>query len=278
PALAPGAVADDALLRVVARHVDGGGTAEEAVGRGVARIGTDGAERLVAAGQVVAVFGLGGDDLLVSGRGAQTLAGGQGDDTYILGDAADRVIEAPGEGYDTLRTALPGVVLPDAVERLVLLGDGAIDGTGNALDNALVGNDGANLLRGMAGEDLLRGGEGNDTLVGGAGLDRLVGGGGADLFLLEAAEDGWDRVSDFTPGLDRIGLDVGAFGALDEGSLDPARFEDRATATRAETRLLYDAATGWLRFDADGAGAGIAVPLLRLVTRPELSAADIVVV
>jgi Ca2+-binding RTX toxin-like protein len=51
-----------------------------------------------------------------------------------------------------------------------------IAGTGNALDNTLVGNRGDNLLAGMAGNDRLEGGTGNDTyqLSRGDGSDRIV--------------------------------------------------------------------------------------------------------
>ena len=62
------------------------------------------------------------------------------------------------------------------VENLILTGTLAIDGTGNALDNTLQGNDAANLLAGGAG---------NDTLNGKKGLDTLIGGLGNDTYLLE---------------------------------------------------------------------------------------------
>ena len=47
------------------------------------------------------------------------------------------------------------------IENLSLTGITAIDGTGNALNNALTGNSGANQLFG---------GDGNDTLNGGTGV------------------------------------------------------------------------------------------------------------
>jgi len=48
---------------------------------------------------------------------------------------------------------------------LVLTGEGAINGTGNALDNRLTGNAAANVLDGGAVADDMLGGKGNDTYV-----------------------------------------------------------------------------------------------------------------
>jgi hypothetical protein len=65
-------------------------------------------------------------------------------------------------------------------ENLALTGTAAINGTGNALANALAGNDANNVLSGGDGADLLWGGAGNDTLQGGLGNDLLQGGLGND--------------------------------------------------------------------------------------------------
>ena len=92
--------------------------------------------------------------------------------------------------------------LPPDVPNLRLTGSAAIDGTGNALDNTIQGNDAANHLRGLDGADVLRGYAGDDRLDGGNGADRLVGGSGDDIYLVdragdqtvELAGDGWDMV------------------------------------------------------------------------------------
>ncbi len=55
--------------------------------------------------------------------------------------------------------------LGGALENLVLTGHGAIDGTGNGLDNLITGNDNDNRLAGGGGADTLAGGRGDDTYV-----------------------------------------------------------------------------------------------------------------
>ncbi|MGK9167536.1 M10 family metallopeptidase C-terminal domain-containing protein [Inquilinus limosus] len=122
--------------------------------------------------------GLGGNDVLNGGAGADTMRGGGGDDIYVVDTAADIVDEsaAGSGGIDTVQAALSFSLLVSArllgqIENLVLLGGGAINGTGNASANNLAGNAGANTLQGLAGNDVLRGGAGADRLDGGAGID-----------------------------------------------------------------------------------------------------------
>lgn len=89
------------------------------------------------------------------------------------------------------------------VENLSLTGSGAIDGTGNVLDNILVGNIGANKLYG---------GDGADRLDGRAGADALTGGLGADTFVFRSGY-GNDVITDFALGIgggDVIELSLGA--------------------------------------------------------------------
>ena len=121
-----------------------------------------------------------GNDRLVGGAGADTLQGGTGNDTYVVDLASDIVTENLDEGIDTIETDIT-YTLGANVENLTLTGAAAIDGTGNALDNVITGNDAANTLVGGAGDDRLVGGAGADTLDGGLGNDRLIGGAGPDI-------------------------------------------------------------------------------------------------
>jgi Ca2+-binding RTX toxin-like protein len=159
-----------------------------------------------------------GADTLTGGEGADYLAGGLGDDVFII-DANDIVVEAVGEGTDTVRSDLASYTLGAQLENLVLLA-GAHDGYGNNFANVITGNDAGNILSagagddqvyGMAGDDriwgddgndLLFGNEGNDILYGNGGADTLVGGTGDDIYvvednldtIIEAAFEGTDTV------------------------------------------------------------------------------------
>jgi Ca2+-binding RTX toxin-like protein len=116
------------------------------------------------------VLGLGGNDTIETGAGNDTiegglgvdsLIGGTGDDTYVVDTIGDVVVEAAGEGIDTLRTAL-NASLGANVENLILTGL-AENGFGNELDNQITGNVVANWLVGGAGNDTMTGGQGNDA-------------------------------------------------------------------------------------------------------------------
>src|SRR3954469_5518233 len=127
-----------------------------------------------------------GNDTLDGGTGlANTLQGGNGNDTYVVGAIGDSIVELPGEGSDTVRTALAGFILPANVENLVFTGTGAFLGQGNAADNVIVGGAGADTLRGLDGRDYLVGGAGDDTLDGGTGVaNQLQGGTGDDTYIV----------------------------------------------------------------------------------------------
>jgi Ca2+-binding RTX toxin-like protein len=83
------------------------------------------------------------------------------------------------------------------VENLILVGNAAVNGTGNLLDNVIIGNSAANTLLGGSGNDVLDGGAGNDivegnvgndTLDGGAGSDTMRGGAGDDSYFVDASD------------------------------------------------------------------------------------------
>ncbi|MCU1719162.1 calcium-binding protein [Pseudomonas sp. 5P_3.1_Bac2] len=155
------------------------------------------------------LFGKDGNDVLDGGLGRDKLYGGGNDDTYIVDNVGDQVFENRGEGIDSVQASV-SYSLSANVENLYLTGNGAINGTGNELNNIIIGNDSANILRGNAGNDQLFGGGGNDQLFGGAGADTLVGGQGRDLFIYTEVSDSTvaaaDFILDFASGEDRIDL------------------------------------------------------------------------
>src|SRR6185312_16793912 len=112
--------------------------------------------------------GLDGSDTLNGGVGADQMLGGSGNDTYVVDNVGDVVNETGGDGTDTVLSSV-SFSLADAVhasgsiENLTLTGTGAVNATGNALDNVLTGNSGANVLIGGVGADTMDGGGGVDT-------------------------------------------------------------------------------------------------------------------
>ncbi len=123
--------------------------------------------------------GMAGDDTLIGGDGHDTLdggggrdlmMGGRGNDVYHVDDPGDRIVEYANEGIDTVFSTI-SFELPDHVEHLRLVGAGALTGTGNALDNPIVGNHASNRLYGGAGNDILDGGAAADFMYGGTGDD-----------------------------------------------------------------------------------------------------------
>ncbi|MDX1253639.1 MAG: calcium-binding protein, partial [Oceanisphaera sp.] len=137
-----------------------------------------------------------GNDRLNGGQGNDLMIGGAGNDIYWVDHASDAVVELAGEGIDQVRTTLTSYTLGANVEGLWYYASDAFTGTGNALNNAILGSIGNDTLNGLAGNDKLEGGAGDDLLNGGLGNDVLVGGLGNDTFIF-AAGFGNDRITDF---------------------------------------------------------------------------------
>lgn len=129
--------------------------------------GSSGSNRLDGAAGNDTLIGGDGDDTLDGGTGNDSLVGGMGNDVYIVDSAGDIVRESLHSGVDEVRTTLNTQTLGANLERLTFIGTGDFKGTGNALDNLIVG------------------GAGNDTLIGGTGFDTLIGGDGDDRFYFD---------------------------------------------------------------------------------------------
>lgn len=211
-----------------------------------------------------------GNDHLRGGLGNDRLEGGDGNDLLNGGRGADAI--NGGAGYDTLSYAgsLMGVV--------VNLGTGLASG-GDALGDALSGIE---HVIGSSYVDQLTGSSDYNKLAGGLGNDILTGGQGSDYFVFDTAISGFmnvDRITDFAVGIDGILIDDAAFAAIGgSGALSADAFALGTVAGDADDRILYDAATGYLRYDADGSGVSAAVAFATLTSGLALSSADFLIV
>lgn len=232
-----------------------------------------------------------------SGATGDTLNGGSGNDVLSGGDGADVLDGGTGRDWATYLSS------PEGLGVVVNLATGGTAGhaagdTYTSVENAqgsnnhdtLTGTTGSNELRGMSGSDLLTGLDGNDTLNGAQGLDTLIGGRDRDVLTGGDSEDAFvfggpgtllsvDTITDMQVNFDEIWLSSGTFrkaGPL--GALDADRFVLGSVALDRDDRILYDAATGALSYDADGNRAGAAVQFAQLSTGLALTGSDFLVI
>lgn len=148
--------------------------------------GTEAGDRIFALSGHDHVNGMGGDDQLFGGNGRDQLRGGSGQDNLFGNAHRDHLF---GEnGHDWLWGRRGNDLLHG--------GDGNDHLFGGVGRDRLKGGDGRDRLNGGAGSDQMNGNHGNDVMITGAGRDRIV----------IQPEHGFDRVEDFTDGLDRIVL------------------------------------------------------------------------
>ena len=203
-----------------------------------------------------------GDNRLRGGAGADMMIGGAGDDIYYVDNAGDRVVEQAGEGHDLVVSSVSFNLRGTGAEDIKLLGSAALNAEGDA---------GANRVTGNAGHNVLRGDAGNDVLTGGAGYDNFV-------FDTALGKDNVDRITDFSVADDTILLNAAIFGAAGPaGYLAQGAFQTGSVATEADDRILYDAASGNIFYDADGSGAGAAVLFAQVTPGLTLSNFDFIV-
>ena len=214
------------------------------------------------------LFGQAGDDALLAGAGSDTLNGGigadtmngdVGNDTYFVDNAGDVVIEAVPGGSDRILSSISQDLTVGGranVENLTLTGAAAINGTGNALSNVMVGNNADNVLSGLGNSDQLLGLDGNDSLSAGDGNDLVNGGLGSDVIQTGA-------------GVDRVFFN----SALGAGNVDAVqdfiRYFDTLPAGRRDLSAL---APGTLAAEAFVVGAARSMPTIASSTtrRPAL--------
>jgi uncharacterized delta-60 repeat protein len=209
---------------------------------------------------VINTTGTSGNDTLYGGLVADTMTGLAGDDVYIVDNISDVIVEAVGGGIDLERSSV-NENLAANVENLMLIGSVGISGTGNALNNLLIGNSGNNTLNGVDGNDTLIGGIGNDFLSGGLGIDfadysSAPGSVAVNLTLSQTSNDG------------QGGID----GIIDVENLIGSNFSDTLVGDAAINLLrglggndTLDGGTGIDTADYSSAPGGVTAELWRLL-------------
>ncbi len=207
--------------------------------------------------------------------------------------SAEEVRDNIGAGniFNLLGEALAGInpVPSDKVNRPTA-GDDVLFGTdgkdrikGGAGDDYIRGGAGNDRLFGNEGKDALIGGAGNDFLYGGAGDDILTGGMGKDRFVFgdgtpfDAASLGIDRINDFTPGEDSIGLNKATFNLFNQDfASNFAIVTDDASAATSTAAIVYNSGSGSLFYNNNGidVGFGDGGQFASLFGQPALLACD----
>ena len=150
---------------------------------------------------------------------------------------------------------------------------------GGAGNDKLDGGSGYDRLYGGFGNDDINGGSGNDILRGNAGTDTLAGGTGRDAFLFSASFTGAvDKITDYSSVDDTIYLENAIFTSLDSGSLDASAFHAGTAAHDSTDRIIYDAHTGGVYYDADGIGGASAQLFAQLTAEISVTNADFYVI
>ena len=137
--------------------------------------------------------GLGGNDYIDGGKGADIMLGGFGDDQYRVDNVGDVIWEISDQGTDSVTSTISYVLGPNLENLFLAQGAGAINGTGNGLDNTLCGNVSNNVLKGEGGNDYINGLGGQDKMYGGTGDDYFVVDSTSDV-VVEYANEGYDTV------------------------------------------------------------------------------------
>jgi Ca2+-binding RTX toxin-like protein len=232
------------------------------------------------------LFGIGGDDLLTGGVGNDILNGGEDSDTAVFsGKFSDYTItkgadgsfmitdnRASGDGVDQVI----GVEFALSSDRVFTLSYDPPSKETPATPVRMPIPPVNLKLVGSKRADTFIGGDGDDYLNGGLGRDRLTGGQGKDVFVFRTKlKNNVDTITDFQDGQDVIQLSKGIFSKISKGALKKSAFHIGMKAKDASDRIILNAKTGALFYDADGKGKKFtAVKFAQLETKTLLSADD----
>ncbi|MFM7087268.1 MAG: calcium-binding protein [Cyanobium sp.] len=193
-------------------------------------------------------------------------------------------IAAVGRSADTFFSIDSVMNLAPTTTHLILLGSAAIRGSGNSLNNRLIGNKGSNVLDARAGNDVIVAAAGMDTLIGGIGIDTLTGGGDSDTFRFNTSPNtttNRDVITDFSSGFDTLSFSRSVYAGFPSTATTVGATQFRSgagvtTASSSSQRFIYDTSTGILRFDRDGSLNAVApIQVAVLGAKPQLLFSDL---
>ena len=189
-----------------------------------------------------------------------------GNNVYVVTHSSAVILERAGEGRDTVQTSVSYALQADAsIEQLRTnsnSGTASVNLTGNDLAQTIMGNAGSNVIDGKGGADAIWGMAGADSFQ----------------FSSQLGPGNIDRIHDFNVRDDTIRLDDAVFYGLSAGALPSGAFATGSTAGQADDRIIYDAQTGYLYFDPDGAGGAAQVHFATLDAGLGMTAADFLIV
>jgi Ca2+-binding RTX toxin-like protein len=185
-----------------------------------------------------------------------------------------------GGFFLTNHGTIVGEVRDDGGLSDVVVNTGKIQGSiqfggGNDVFNGKGGTSGA--IFGGGGNDRIIGGKGTVSIHVGGGYDTLTAGPGHDRFIFDSSLMGVEKITNFTPVLDKIVLSETYFPGLGpHGTLTAGHFHVGPTVP-PNPHIIYTPGNGFLYYDADGTARGT-THFATLTTHPILHNTDFVLI
>ncbi|MBN9020618.1 MAG: calcium-binding protein [Rhizobiales bacterium] len=144
---------------------------------------------------------------------------------------------------------------------------------GEGFGTKLLGKDGNDTVIGGDADQILKGGKGDDFLFAHDGFSFMYGGKGHDVFAFD--EPGKpNKIKDFDPDKDQIGLDGWGFDAIGPGFLTDDQFRVGKQAKTESQIIIYDKKTGALYYDGDGSGTDAQIQFAKVAKGLDISAGN----
>lgn len=132
----------------------------------------------------------------------------------------------------------------------------------------------------LEGPDTIIGSRFGDRIAGFDGSDKLTGGAGSDTFYFTTTPNATnvDRITDFSHGRDKIALDTDLFHGITRANLGASFHDITSSAEQRDDHILYNHRTGWLSYDADGAGGHKPVHFATIDNHAQLTSGNFILI